>query len=309
MISASIAVACAMACIAAGASSTVAALSHSHSHSHSYSATSPQYGIDAVVQGGYHARNFHSGGARRHSHGVAGRRRRRQRRVDAAELRYRYLQDDADYDVVIDGEGDDGERERRPLRSILDEGKRSSPVIELRSVEDYRSRVLGDTDAVDIDGRRRIDEGGDDDNDVDVVRVIRFSAPWCKACRSTNVAWERMAARIHGASCGRVKFYSVSIDNGVGGGRGGGVGRDGKNSSPIYELKEMLGITRVPVGILHHPTLGISERMVDLDRANMTMLKRTLERYVLDGQMGGLDLDGYTFGGGEGGDGGGGIAP
>ena len=88
-----------------------------------------------------------------------------------------------------------------------------------------------------------------------------------------------------------------------------GVGRDGKNSSPINELKEMLGITRVPVGILHHPTLGISERMVDLDRANMAMLKRTLERYVLDGQMGGLDLDGLTFGGGEEGDGGGGIAP
>jgi hypothetical protein len=253
-------------------------------------------------------------------------------------LRYRYLQDDADYDVVDvandddddderngndDGAGGDASsssreggggttRRRRSLRSVLDDERRTmrktSSIIELHSIEEYRGHVLGELD-----------------NDVDdVVRVIRFSAPWCRTCRSTNVAWERMASKVHIASGGRVKFYSVSIDGGVsgsGGGGGGGRGEkeeeeeeeegvteeDGRNepsSSPINALREMLGITRVPVGMVHHPSMGMFGRIINLDRASLGILRRTLEGYVLDGRTGGLDLDGPKKCGGDGGRGG-----
>ncbi|KAL3827230.1 hypothetical protein ACHAXA_004705 [Cyclostephanos tholiformis] len=255
--------------------------------------------------------------------------RRRRPREYAAALRYRYYQDDADsadYDVIdVDGEGGG---ERKSLRSLLDddddddddptvvaattmaksrsrtvinERRTTSTVIELHSIEDYRERVLLlDRDLDRIERRR---DGSNDDDVVDrrpchdahrrdddgMLRVVRFSAPWCKTCRTTNVAWERMAARIASAPDCRVRFYSVVINGGA--------------NSPSNALRDMLGITSVPGGIIHHPAVGVMERKVDLDRANMALLRKALECYVLDGGTNvGLELDG--LGGGGGGDGG-----
>ena len=147
----------------------------------------------------------------------------------------------------------------------------ASTVTELRSVEDYRDHVLRD--------------------DGDRLCVVRFSAPWCKVCRATNVAWERMAAKITSAAGpadggGRVRFFSAVVD--------------GADGSPSAALRDMLGVIRVPQGIVHHPSGGLLGRKVDLDRSNLTLLKKRLEGYVLDGTAGSV-LDGLRGGGEDGG--------
>ena len=154
------------------------------------------------------------------------------------------------------------------IRSI---DRPASTVTELRSVEDYRDHVLRDDD--------------------DRLCVVRFSAPWCKVCRATNVAWERMAAKITSAAGpadggGRVRFFSVVVD--------------GADGSPNAALRNMLGVIRVPQGIVHHPSGGLLGRKVDLDRSNLTLLKKRLEGYVLDGTAGSV-LDGLKGGGEDGG--------
>jgi len=154
--------------------------------------------------------------------------------------------------------------------------QRSSPIIELRSLQDYHRHVL---------------------HDPNQLCIIRFSAPWCKVCRSTNVAWERMAMKIDKqmnsssipnnsssssvnsdsniSSSGstnnpcnnRVKFLSVNLD---------------PKDESVAELKDMLQIQRVPQGILHHPTKGVFGRKVDLNRSNLSMLRKRLEKYLGD---------------------------
>ena len=211
----------------------------------------------------------------------------------AVSLRYRHYHDS--YYDIVDVDGD-----RTSLRSLLDPpaapwtsssqmaeeadasggvggattttsttrsiDRRASTVTELRSVEDYRDLVLRDNE--------------------DRLCVVRFSAPWCKVCRATNVAWERMAAKITSAcnsaddgAGGRVRFYSVIVD--------------GADGSPSAALRDMLGVIRVPQGIIHHPSGGLLGRKVDLDRSNLTLLKKRLEGYVLDGtgdlMLGGLN--------------------
>ena len=215
-------------------------------------------------------------------------------------LRYRHYHDS--YYDIVDADGD-----RTSLRSLLDPpaapwtssrveeavasggvdsaetatttttsttrliDRPASTVTELRSVENYRDHVLRDDD--------------------DRLCVVRFSAPWCKVCRATNVAWERMAAKITSAAGpadggGRVRFFSVVVD--------------GADGSPSAALRDMLGVIRVPQGIVHHPSGGLLERKVDLDRSNLTLLKKRLEGYVLDGTAGSV-LDGLKGGGEDGG--------
>ena len=117
--------------------------------------------------------------------------------------------------------------------------------------------------------------------------VIRFSAPWCQVCRSTDVAWERMAAKIHksnnsdGNETGtRIKFFSVRVD--------------GKDESTAA-LKDMLQVNKVPQGVVHHPSEGVFGRKIDLTRSNLSALKKRLEAFLgEEGASGGAAmLDGF----------------
>ncbi|KAL7553089.1 hypothetical protein ACHAWF_018938, partial [Thalassiosira exigua] len=149
--------------------------------------------------------------------------------------------------------------------------RRASPVTELRSIQDYHRHVL---------------------HHPGELCVVRFSAPWCQVCRSTDVAWERMAAKIckanerpsgggDGTGTGtgnggrrskRIKFFSVSVD-----------GKDERTAA----LKDMLQIGRVPQGIVHHPSEGVFGRKIDLHRSNLSTLKKRLESYVGEEGSGG----------------------
>lgn len=101
-----------------------------------------------------------------------------------------------------------------------------------------------------------------------------------------------------------IKFLSVNLD-----------GRDESTSA----LKDMLQINRVPQGIIHHPTRGVFGQRVDLNRSNLSTLKKRLEAYVVvmgddeddDDDGGGMGiemvLDGLFKGEGNNGDNGGSL--
>ena len=126
--------------------------------------------------------------------------------------------------------------------------RRAPPVTVLRSIDDYMRHVLLEPEQ---------------------LCVVRFSAPWCKVCRATSVSWERTATKLHRMSAEegaqRIKFLSVSVD-----------GKDEATAA----LKDILQVERVPQGIIHHPAQGLFGRKVDLDRANLTALRKRLEAYV-----------------------------
>jgi thiol-disulfide isomerase/thioredoxin len=137
---------------------------------------------------------------------------------------------------------------------------RNSPVTSLHSIQDYHRHVL---------------------DEPSTLCIVRFSAPWCKVCQSTNVSWERMASKIQKLAGGRsrpIKFLAVSID-----------GKDEEAAA----LKDMLQISRVPQGIVHHPSEGVYGQKVDLNRKNLSSLRKSLERYLdEDGMDSGTMLEG-----------------
>jgi len=157
-------------------------------------------------------------------------------------------------DVPTPRRGGSTSNGRRTVSSGSRASQRASPVTALRSVEDYQRHVL---------------------HAPNQLCVIRFSSPSCKMCRTTHVSWERLAAKIHKRGGERIKFLSVSVD-----------GKDPETTA----LKDLLRVEKVPQGILHHPGEVLGSKL-DLNRANLTALRRRLERYVEEGAGGGLLLD------------------
>eukprot|EP00573_Skeletonema_grethae_P000119 CAMPEP_0201688224 /NCGR_PEP_ID=MMETSP0578-20130828/1980_1 /ASSEMBLY_ACC=CAM_ASM_000663 /TAXON_ID=267565 /ORGANISM="Skeletonema grethea, Strain CCMP 1804" /LENGTH=242 /DNA_ID=CAMNT_0048172457 /DNA_START=213 /DNA_END=941 /DNA_ORIENTATION=+ len=124
---------------------------------------------------------------------------------------------------------------------------RSSPITQLFSIQDYNKHVLNSS--------------------PNQLCIIRFHAPWCQVCRTTNVSWERMASKIvkMNSSNRNVKFLSVSLD--------------GKNEE-VVALKDMLNIEGVPQGVIHHASDGVFGQRVNLNRKNLGVLKKQLESYL-----------------------------
>jgi thiol-disulfide isomerase/thioredoxin len=124
---------------------------------------------------------------------------------------------------------------------------RSSPITQLFSIQDYNKHVLNSS--------------------PNQLCIIRFHAPWCQVCRTTNVSWERMVSKIvkMNSSNRNVKFLSVNID--------------GKNEE-VLELKDMLKIEGVPQGVIHHASDGVFGQKVNLNRKNLGVLKKQLESYL-----------------------------
>lgn len=164
------------------------------------------------------------------------------------------------------------EERAKALRSSSSRATRATPtsITSLYNIQDYQEQILNSSTEYELS-------------------IIRFKAPWCQTCRTTNLAWERMASRLSKASTlsskNKVKFYQVELD--------------GKEDSTA--LKDFLEIEGVPQGVMHIPTLGIAEQKVKLHRKNLTQLKKNLDRFLTvvsrtptgdDGLQGGMLLDG-----------------
>ena len=123
---------------------------------------------------------------------------------------------------------------------------RVSPVTQLFNIQDYHQHVL---------------------NSPDHLCIIRFHAPWCQVCRTTNVSWDRMASKISqmNTSNRNIKFLSVTLD---------------RENKEVEELKDMLQIQSVPQGIIHYASEGLFGQRVHLNRKNLGNLKKELESYL-----------------------------
>ena len=140
-----------------------------------------------------------------------------------------------------------------PLPSAIESRRaipnKSSPVQSIRTIEQYNTQVH---------------------QEMNKLVIVRFHAPWCRMCKFTNVAYERMASKFQKLSPHSIKFMSVYLDG----------------SDETNQLKDMLGVEGVPFGLVRFG--GMSKR-VNLNRANMGMLKRQLRLFVEnDGE---LDFD------------------
>lgn len=120
------------------------------------------------------------------------------------------------------------------------------------------------------------------------MSIIRFSAPWCSMCRSTNVAWERMASKITN------KMSNTSLNNNVKRIHFLAVSIDGKDEATTA-LKDMLQILQVPQGIIHHPTKGLLGQKVDLHRSNLSSLRKLLEQCLEEEDLAGVENIGVVL--------------
>jgi len=86
--------------------------------------------------------------------------------------------------------------------------------------------------------------------------VVRFHAPWCKACRAMKVAYDRLAKRTPS-----VKFVEVSFTQ--------------KNN----EMQLSLAVEAVPFGFIYHPEMGLVEKL-PMSRKDFTNFKSVLHSYL-----------------------------
>lgn len=245
-------------------------------------------------------RTLHSQSANTSS---AAHRSRNSRRFNA--LYYKYLTDDDDDNVISSDDMGNVVMTRTTRKSSTTSttttsttraiSSRISPIIELHSIQDYRNHIL-------LNNNNKINNNNNIMATASPLCIIRFSAPWCKVCRSTDVAWERMASKFSSAAAAAtttaietttaasaaskpIKFFTVNLNH-MNKNKNNDDDDDGRICDPASSggtsaLKDMLQIDRVPQGIIHHPALGIYERKVNLHRSNLSSLKKRLEQYLM----------------------------
>ena len=189
-------------------------------------------------------------------------------------LQYRNYDDIYQDDIVIDANGDrralhllEQVREGIPAAETMPKIRRvskrrsivQSPIIPITNIQDYQKHIL---------------------HKPNQLCIIRFSAPWCKVCRSTQTAYERLATKVMRLSLKpnssndnsinnkRIQFFTVSLDK--------------NNDNAITKLMHMLQIKKVPQGIIHHPTQCLFGHKIGMNRSNLSILKQQLERYLLE---------------------------
>lgn len=93
-------------------------------------------------------------------------------------------------------------------------------------------------------------------NESEKLVVVRFHAPYCKACKSIQVAYERLAHNLSGRG---VKFVDVSIQD-----------RD--------EFPD-LNVPATPYAQIYHPELGLVED-APIARRHLSTFRKVLKWYV-----------------------------
>lgn len=128
------------------------------------------------------------------------------------------------------GEG----RSARPLRQIQ---KKEEVVHSVSTLDEYETAVRDETER---------------------IVVVRFHAPYCKACQAIRVAYDRLVKQ---SNPDAVKFVDVSITE--------------KN----VLLGEQLRIPGVPFGQIYLPGIGLVEELL-MSRRHMAKFRKVLGWYV-----------------------------
>mmetsp|Transcript_7637 Transcript_7637/g.13475 ORF Transcript_7637/g.13475 Transcript_7637/m.13475 type:complete len:217 (-) Transcript_7637:449-1099(-) len=102
----------------------------------------------------------------------------------------------------------------------------------------------------------------------DELIVIRFHAPWCKVCQTTNISYERYATKLS-KSHSPIAFYSIQLD-----------GTIDADELKLYFLRSHgIDVRGVPMGILRHPKEG-HFGTVKLHRKGLGSMKKMVESYL-----------------------------
>ena len=114
--------------------------------------------------------------------------------------------------------------------------RRRNPVHEVVTMEDYKTVVV---------------------DEEDCMVVVRFYAPWCRACKAVAPAFQRLAAEYSPS----IKFVQVPVTK--------------KNAF----LHEALGVPSVPFAHIYHPDVGLVEEM-RMNKKTFPEFQHVLETYI-----------------------------
>lgn len=91
----------------------------------------------------------------------------------------------------------------------------------------------------------------------DTMVVVRFFAPWCRACKAVEPLYKQLAKEYSPS----VKFVQVPLT---------------KHNAFLHEG---LGVPKLPHGHIYHPSVGLVEEM-SLNKKVFTDFRNTLETYI-----------------------------
>lgn len=117
------------------------------------------------------------------------------------------------------------QQQKRPSAAVSapSRPRSRSPVTEVLTLEDYKKVVAEE--------RER-------------VTVVRFYAPWCRACHRTAPLFDRLVATLsHHYPNNKVQFVTVPM------------------CETTRQLMAGLGVTKMPFAHIYHPTAGLAEEL------------------------------------------------
>lgn len=191
-------------------------------------------------------------------------------------LRYRTSDDDAT--TVADDSRVTPALLSRATTSASRASSRPSPVLSLESAAQFESTIADPQN-----------------EDFDKLTILRFHAPWCAVCRTTGVAYERLAVKLAKESATNSNSNANANARGI---RFASVELTPKNPR-ASELKELFEVEGVPLGVFVRR--GEVVGRVTLNRANLGELKKRLGGFVegkmeVDGLLDGLMYSGSKEG-------------
>lgn len=106
-------------------------------------------------------------------------------------------------------------------------------------------------------------------DETEKVTVVRFYAPWCRACHRTAPLFDRLTA-----SHPNVNFVKVPV------------------SEDTKHVLAAMGVTKLPYGQIYHPTAGLAEEL-SMNKVAFRDFQRILDSY-LDNECELPELSPYT---------------
>ena len=97
-------------------------------------------------------------------------------------------------------------------------------------------------------------------DEQDMMVVVRFYAPWCRACKAATPAYNRLTSGYEQNYPGKVKFVDCPVTE------------DNKH------LHKGLGIKTIPFAHIYHPEAGLVEQR-KIGRKNFLEFERVLGSY------------------------------
>jgi thiol-disulfide isomerase/thioredoxin len=105
------------------------------------------------------------------------------------------------------------------------------------------------------------------------LTVVRFHAPYCKACKAMAPQWERLAKNQPD-----IQFVDISYDS---------------RNAEIKHLAKTLQVNKVPHGLVYHPSAGLVES-VSMTKVHFSGVQQQITSYAQGSCSLPEQVDGYS---------------